>query len=352
MAAKQAHTSSQPTEPSPECPAVIDLIEPSAAAARLTAPVANGRTWLARDLDPDEIVVRLGGDTRAELLALAGAIAADPLPILLRRPAQFSMPWLTAVMRAVKQRLDDGPGLAVVDGVPLDEVDAEMAKAAFWVLGQAIGQPVAQKWDGTMLYDVTDTGAAYDYGVRGSWTNVELGFHTDNAFGLAPPDAVGLMCLYPALEGGTSRFCSLYQVHNRLLADHPAALERLYGPMLWDRQAEHAAGAPRVSRGPMFRFDGRRLSVRANVSLVRTGHAVAGSPMDAPLSDALDVLETVTADPALWFELPLERGHLQYLNNREIAHYRSPFTDQPDGTKKRHLVRTWHRDWGGPTYDG
>ena len=63
-------------------------------------------------------------------------------------------------------------------------------------------------------------------------------------------------------------------------------------------------------------------------------------------------LETITSDPALWFELPLDSGHLQFLNNREIAHYRSPFTDQPDATKKRHLVRTWHRDWGRPTYDG
>ena len=102
----------------------------------------------------------------------------------------------------------------------------------------------------------------------------------------------------------------------------------------------------------MFRFDGGHLSARANVSLVRKGYAVADTPMDQPLSVALRRLETITSDPALWFELPLDSGHLQFLNNREIAHYRSPFTDQPDATKKRHLVRTWHRDWGRPTYDG
>ena len=31
-----------------------------------------------------------------------------------------------------------------------------------------MGQNVAQKWDGTMVYDVTDTGKKFGYGVRGS----------------------------------------------------------------------------------------------------------------------------------------------------------------------------------------
>ena len=41
---------------------------------------------------------------------------------------------------------------------------------------------------------------------EGPATNVELGFHTDNAFGISVPDYVGLMCKYPAKEGGLSRF--------------------------------------------------------------------------------------------------------------------------------------------------
>ncbi len=115
---------------------MIDLGGSSAdSSARLTVPVANCRTWWARDLDAEEVVVRLDSETLAELLALAGAIRANPLPILLRRPDQFSMPRLTAVMRAVRQRLDHGPGLAVVAGMPLDDIDVETATAVFWVLG-------------------------------------------------------------------------------------------------------------------------------------------------------------------------------------------------------------------------
>ena len=45
-------------------------------------------------------------------------------------------------------------------------------------------------------------------------------------------------------------------------------------------------------------------------------------------------------------------GPRQYLNNLELGHYRSNFEDHTNPTKKRHLFRTWHRDWGARTYDG
>ena len=67
---------------------------------------------------------------------------------------------------------------------------------------------------------------------------------------------------------------------------------------------------------------------------------------------ALEALNEVTLDEALWFGLPIERGQMQYLNNSETAHYRSEFVDHDDPAKKRHLVRTWHRDQGNQTYDG
>ena len=46
------------------------------------------------------------------------------------------------------------------------------------------------------------------------------------------------------------------------------------------------------------------------------------------------------------------KGHLQFLNNVDTAHYRSAFVDNDRLELRRHLVRSWHRDWGKPTYDG
>ena len=255
-------------------------------------------------------------------------------------------------MAAARDKLQNGLGFVVVDRLPMDDFDSADMQAVFWIVGQLIGRTVAQKWDGTMLYDVTDKGREFGYGVRGSYTNVALVFHTDNAFGAAPPESVGLLCKHPAGSGGISRFCSLYAVHNRMLSDHPDLLARLYRPMVFDRQAEHAPDAPKTALAPFFAYDGERLTARANVQLVRKGHEVAGVEMEPRLRDAIDAVEAVGNRPELWLELPIERGQLQYLNNIELGHYRSDFEDHSDPEKKRHLFRTWHRDRGQRTYDG
>ena len=310
------------------------------------------RAWTAAEIEPHECILHLGDDARGELRDMAEAMRRSPLPILLRAPTQFGIRALREVMTRAKTLLDGRPGVAVVDRLALDDLDLDTAKAIFWVLGQLVGRPVAQRWDGTMLYDVRDTGRAFGYGVRGSYTNVELVFHTDNAFALSQPHYVGLMCLHPAMEGGVSRFCSLHALHDAMLQRYPRELERLYRPMIWDRQAEHAPDQPKTLLAPMFSHGDGELRARVNVSLVRKGYAVAGVELDAELESALAALEEIAADGALWFELPIERGQLQYLNNRQIVHYRSRFTDYPEPDRKRHLVRTWHRDEGLPTYDG
>ncbi len=321
-------------------------------AQMLETQVTDARAWLVGSFDPKTTIVPLDAAAHKEIATLVEQLHAEPLPALLRDPAQFDLPALQGVMRKVAENLNNGMGFSVVDALPMDDYDEDDMKTVFWIAGQFLGRTVAQKWDGTMIYDVTDSGQKFGYGVRGSYTNVELVFHTDNAFGVAPPEIVGLLCKYPAISGGTSRFCSLYSVHNKMLAEHPALLRRLYKPMHFDRQAEHAPGAPKTTWAPFFSYDGDKLTARANVQLVRKGYAVAEAEMESELADALDAVEEVGNRPDLWLELPIERGHMQYLNNVELAHYRSHFEDHDDPAKKRHLFRTWHRAWGQRTYDG
>ena len=332
----------------------FDFLDLSAEAAPifLDKQITDKRAWLVGSFDPAETIVALSDVARSEIDRLVENLHARPLPMLLRSPKEFELSALRAVMGMVEENLNNGMGFSVVDALPMDQYHAEDMKSVFWIVGQFLGRTVAQRWDGTMLYDVTDTGKKFGYGVRGSFTNVELVFHTDNAFGATPPDIVGLLCKYPADSGGVSRFCSLYSVHNKMLAEHPKLLQRLYKPMHFDRQAEHAPGAPKTTWAPFFRYDGKRLTARANVQLVRKGYTVAEKDMESELVDALDAVEEVGNSPDLWLELPIERGQMQYLNNIELAHYRSHFEDNDDPEKKRHLFRTWHRERGLRTYDG
>jgi alpha-ketoglutarate-dependent taurine dioxygenase len=322
----------------------------AAPVAMLDHEITDRRAWTRDTVKATDWTVPLSGAAVAEVLALAETMARQPLPVLMLSPEQFALPGCREAMARVTAILRDGIGVALVDRLPLDRLTTEQAIAAHWVLGQLIATPVAQKWDGTMIYDVTDTGRKSGYGVRGSWTNAELSFHTDNSFAVAPPDYVGLLCLMPAREGGISRFCSLYTVHNEMLRRHPRALARLYQPLYYDRQAEHAPGAPKVSWTPCLSYEGGRLRARFSPSLVHKGYALMETPLDAEAEDALEALADVMKDTRLWMEFTIERGQLQYLNNCEFAHYRSEFKD--DETRKRHLIRLWFREGGRRFYDG
>ena len=321
-------------------------------ACELREPADHRLCWLAADIEETDWRLPVPEQAATEIERLAQFLVDNPLPMLQRHLDEFELPACRKLMSKMKGMLDDGVGFAVLDRLPMEDHTHEILLQIYWLLGQYIGRPVAQKWDGEMIYDVTDTGADYAYGTRGSKTSVELNFHTDNAFARMPPDYVGLFCRRPALHGGVSRFCSLYSVHRRMLELYPDALARLYRPVLYDRQMEHAPGAAPVCLAPYFSWRNGRLFARANASLIRKGYEVAGEEMDDSLAAALAAIDEVCDADDLWFEAPLQRGQVQYLNNHEIGHYRSAFEDHDDPELKRSLYRLWHRDAGDSSYDG
>ena len=249
-------------------------------------------------------------------------------------------------MAAVGRQLRDGIGLAVLDRVPVERFSVDENKAIGWLLGSMLGRLVAQKWDGAMLYDVRDTGQALTYGVRRSVTNLDLQFHTDAPWLAAPPELVGLLCLHRALEGGVSRFVSLVTAHEALERTHPALLKRLYEPVPWDRQAEHAPDDVKVAWQPVFERTAGSLRGRYNHSLVANAEELEGKRIDEESRDALDAMSAIMNSPAHWVEFTIESGQLQYLNNRLFAHSRTPFRDAEEPEGKRHLIRLWNRDEG------
>lgn len=315
-------------------------------------PPTQSMVWLAADLSPADWCIEFSDGELNELRQLACFIEDHPFPMLQRRIDDFELPKLRRVMTRMKSILDNDIGFSVLDRLPMDDFSNDTLIAIYWLLGQCIGRPVAQKWNGQMIYDVSDTGQEYSYGVRGSHTSVELNFHTDNAFTRMVPDYVGLLCRQPAKLGGVSRFCSLYSVHQRMREQYPEQLQRLYQPMLFDRQKEHDDNAAPVSLAPYFSWRGNRLFARANASLIRQGYKVADESMDEILVEALSAIDEVCTASDLWYEAPLERGQIQYLNNHEVGHYRSAFEDYEEPDLKRHLYRLWHREAGTASYDG
>lgn len=332
--------------------------------ALLSTAVCKEKAWLGNQIKTTDWLFTIDEQTMDEIHSLASLLSGNGYSC--HHPAAADLPLLTdniAVPRCrelfgqLKNTVDNGVGFAVIDKLPVDDYPTDTMAGVFWLLGQLIGRPVSQKHQTRMIYDVKNSGLDFGYGVRGSVTSVELNFHTDNAFGRLTPEYVGLFCRHPAKQGGISRFCSLYALHDQIEKNSPAALKRLYQPMYYDRQKEHADGAPPVTLAPFFSCrttpDGRqRLRARANTSLVRKGYELTETEIDPALADALDRVDRIIQQPQFWFEAALEKGQLQYLNNHETGHYRSEFIDFDDPAKKRHLYRLWHRSEGHWSYDG
>ncbi|HTY77694.1 MAG TPA: TauD/TfdA family dioxygenase [Candidatus Bathyarchaeia archaeon] len=301
-----------------------------------------------------------GGDGRvplseacvAELLGAVALLRANPLPVLALDPSDFDLPQCRQVMAGVQATLERGAGFAIVHRLPLERMERTEAVALFWLLSSLVARPVAQKWDGTMVYDVRDTGRPPGNGVRPDVTNAEQSFHTDNSYNLCPPEHVGLLCLHPAREGGVSRIVSLASVHNEMRRRRPDLLARLYQPFYFDRQREHAPGDLMVTHHPVFETDGGRLLGRLSRYQVRNGQTLAGAALDAQGEAALDELDRTMDHPDLRMDFHFEAGQMQFVNNRQIAHKRTGFRDWPEPERKRHLVRLWLRDRGRPFYNG
>ena len=318
-----------------------------------TSDVEPEKAWTRETITPDRWLIPVSPACVAELDEVVASLRRSPRPVESLDPAQFSLPACAALMAQVRTKLQTDTGLAVVDRFPVERYSLEENRAIGWLLAAMLGQVVAQKADGARLYDVRDTGQALGYGVRRSVTNLGQPFHTDGGWLWKAPAFVGLFCLESALEGGLSRFVSLVTAHNRLRQSRPDLLARLYRPFVWDRQGEHAPEAPRVSRQPVFEYDGT-LAARYYEDYIVNGYRLAGAELDAEGREALAALRALVDDPASWVEFRIEKGQLQYLNNRQFAHSRTAFKDAvaPGQGPGRHMLRLWNRDEGTWHLDG
>jgi alpha-ketoglutarate-dependent taurine dioxygenase len=289
---------------------------------------------------------------RQELDELVAQLRANPLPIEALDVAEFALPAARAMMAEVQHVLKHGVGFVIIDRLPMDAWSVPEARAVYWLLSQLVARPVAQSWDGKLVYDVRDMGKPLAPGVRPDTTNAEQNFHTDNSYNLCAPDFVSLLCVRPALEGGISSIVSFYSVFDEMRRHHPEKIARLFQPYLFDRLGEHAPGDAQVISHPLIQIvNGQpvfRLSHRHTVN----GYRLAGREIDAEGLDALETLEATMREPQFAREFFFEPGQIQIVDNTRLGHRRTHFVDHPEFERKRHLVRLWLRDRGRRFYNG
>jgi alpha-ketoglutarate-dependent taurine dioxygenase len=315
----------------------------------------GAEAWTEATFDPARWRVTLPAECHAEIRAALALYRRNPLPTVLLDPADFGMPACAALMRRVRGLLEDETRFALLDRLPVEQMTKDETKAIYWLLCSLLARPVAQKLvDGTMIYDVHDTGAVASAGsgIRPDKTSIEITPHNDNSYNPVPPNFVGLLCLRDARAGGISRVVSFHALHNRLRARAQNALARLYEPFGFDRQREHLPDEAPVHDAPVFAYDHGVLRTRLALFQMKNGAVLRGTPMDEAAQAAVAAVEEALAEPGLCASFTMAPGQIQLLNNLAVGHSRTAFVDHDAPEQRRHIVRIWMRDHGHRGYRG
>lgn len=304
-------------------------------------------TWKRKDLDRERCFTPVTETVAAELDAVVDAIDAETTAIETLDMRAFDLPETSALMAGVKNRLFNGIGFTILDRLPVERWGVPATRCVAWMLTGMIGSIVEQKFNGLRIYDVRDTGKRLEQGVRRSITNLEQEFHTDGGWLPETPEVISLSCLRQATQGGKSLVSSLATAHDLLREQSPALLSQLYRPLWWDRQGEHAEGDVMCSHQPIFAVDTDGIAVRYYDDYVKQGHRMMSVPIDDQTDAALEAFRAAIEDPDHCFDLYLQPGQIEFVNNRTIAHARTCFEDTNGREEGRHLVRLWVRTRGG-----
>jgi alpha-ketoglutarate-dependent taurine dioxygenase len=312
----------------------------------LTQTAADRRAWHAVNLDaPAAWYYPLTARTLAALDQAVRDFRHRPRQVTEVNVAETPCAGCADDLRPALDALERGRGFVIIEGVPVERYSPQELQLIYWLVGQLLGQPVAQNVQGTLLYDVRDTGQDVRYGARFSVTNAESTFHTDSSFEPAVTDYVGLLCLQTARSGGLSQVVSGVTAYHRLRAEYSDALAVLSRPFHIDRRGGVRPGEAPTVQFPVLHWDGNELTCRYLRYWIEVGHEKAGQPVTADQVRALDLLDRVLSDPGLRAEFSLKPGDMFFINNRWIFHNRTGFEDHPEPERRRHLVRLWLRAW-------
>lgn len=284
--------------------------------------------------------------------AAVGRAAAAGLPWHALTRENFPLPGLEARLEAVREELEEGSGLVKLRRIPVERYDAEDLKRLWYGLGQHLGTTLFQNCRGELMREIRDEGAGTTAGVGERYGKVEteggtflssyartltngaLRFHTDRC------DVVGLLCVRQAGRGGVSTLCSSAAVHNAMLERRPDLLAALYEPLYRSRFGEEK-GAERLAYPlPVFgQRDGKSTS-HYSLTYIEAAELLPEVPKLSPAQrEALVLLRELAQE--LSFEMTLEPGDIQLLNNHVVYHGRTPFEDDAGTGRSRLLYRLW-----------
>lgn len=258
----------------------------------------------------------------------------------------FELSGLDGLFDDIRDELEEGSGMMRLSGLPIERYGLDDLQMIWAALGHYIGAPVSQSLSGQRQMFIEDTGkqaAAYGelkdkQNFRSSraraLSTAALRFHTDRC------DVVGLMCVRQARKGGHSQLASAVAVHNEMLRRRPDLLEVLFTDYPRSRFGEEVSDASKWYMLPVFALKDGKLSTHYSRTYIEAAQINPAVPrLSEAQNEAIDLLAELATE--LCFEMTLQPGDIQLLNNHVVFHARAAFEDHSEPGHGRLLVRQW-----------
>ncbi|HLI11159.1 MAG TPA: TauD/TfdA family dioxygenase [Alphaproteobacteria bacterium] len=315
------------------------------------APISDASAWFGEDMARSDRWVRnLSAAALDEIDGALKAVRARGIPWHEIDRQNFPLPGLAEEFAEIARELEDGCGMIKLRGLPVERYALAELRQIWFGIGSHIGHPVYQNCRGELMRDIHDEGAAVGerYGqiktgqddkvflssYARTVSNGALRFHTDRC------DVVGLLCVQQAKTGGQSLLCSSTMIHNEMLRRRPDLLDVLFQDFYRSRFGEEAGGPEQVYALPIFGMRNGKFTSHYSLTYIETAQMVPSVPrLTAAQREAIELLATLAKELA--FEMTLEPGDIQLLNNHVIYHARTAFSDDATQGRRRLLLRLW-----------
>lgn len=261
----------------------------------------------------------------------------------------FQIPQTAVLLNEIATYLEQGPGLARLNGLHLEELTEEERRIMFYGIGQTLGTPVSMSRQGMMMSDVTDEGAnsAKRYGhVKDEDDNDflssrarvhstgQLRFHNDRC------DVVALLCVAAAASGGISRLASVPMIHNIMLERRPDLLALLFDDYHRSRLGEEFGDNANWYSIPIFAQQEGHFTSHYSRTFIEAAQLQPDvEKMTAAQWQAIELMHEIADKVA--FETAQSPGEIQFLNNHVVFHGRTEYQDHPEPDARRLLHRLW-----------
>lgn len=294
--------------------------------------------WTAADLHADQSwVYHLNDQHREELVHAVRNAHVEGKDLLDYCARDFSIDATRKFLQAPLSQVQNGPGIALVKGLPREGVTEKEFELITWAVGLHSGTPRPQGKATQYISAVRDVGMDYRTGTgRGYSSNADLDFHTDSS------DVIFLTCYNKARSGGMSLITSSMSAFREMLRRHPDQAKYLFEPIAFSRQGEQAPGEGPFVLQPIFSECNGAWFGRWNWNRVRHGLQIDGAPkLSEAHINALHLFDEIVRSQELAYNMWLEPGDMQILNSHVTLHSRTEFEDFEDPASKRLLFRLW-----------